>query len=732
MKKIYAIGTALTGSLALGLATPAFAQGADDEIVVTARRVEERLQDVPASVSAFSAEDIEALNVQELSNVASQSAGVHWENINISKPQVFIRGFGTTLFDAGTDPSVAIFIDETYIPRFTGMSSEMLDIQRVEILKGPQGTLFGRNAAGGAISVYTQAPSNEPSVRVQAGVSSRENTDFRGTVSGPITEGVSGRLSVSSRSGDGYIDVVGSPVDGFSTDHTFWRGRVRFDLGADTNLDLSADHGRVRDGMWAMSNSGAAIPQKHPSVAVTYTPDPYSEPYSFNGYQQSETNGASARFVTATPLGDFTWLTAYRTSDLEELTDFDASAARAFNRLFAEESEAYQQELRLTGGGERLNYVAGLYYFHEEVDRVGELQLGPDNVFAINFNGGNPYSHRDTRTIVTDSWAAYGQLIWEISEGLNLSVGARYSTDEKTMENRVAQILGAPHPAADPLGTPFTLASVGDSWSSFDPSISIDYHFTPDLMIYASYRTGYKAGGFQTDPVTNAAAASIIFDPEDVRSTEAGLRSEWFSGRLRFNVSVFQNDYRDLQLLQTVPLGGGAFASLSTNATSAEGRGAEFDIVARPIDGLTLSLNYGYLESELGNYVSTATGANLRGQPNSRSPENTFGFGASYEFPMQIGVVTLETHGRYTDDFVFDASALRQFALEEGFTTVDASASLTAPSERWTLRLWARNIDDTRYRTHNIVIGGNPATAASLDTWAPPRAIGVDLTFNLN
>src|SRR5262249_55255787 len=152
------------------------------------------------------------------------------------------------------------------------------------------------------------------------------------------------------------------------------------------------------------------------------------------------------------------------------------------------------------------HYVAGAYYFHENVDRVGELRFGPDNVFAINFNGGVPYTHRDTRTIVTDSWAVYGQGTIELLTGLDLTDGGRYRADDKTMENRVATLFGTTHPASDPVGAPFTLASIGDSWNSFDPSVTLDYHFSPDAMVYVTYREGYKAGGFQTDPVTNAAA----------------------------------------------------------------------------------------------------------------------------------------------------------------------------------------------------------------------------------
>jgi iron complex outermembrane recepter protein len=269
-----------------------------EEIVVTAQKFAQRLQDVPASVSAIGGETLQRGGSDELSSIVKFVPGIHWENINVSKPQIFIRGFGTTAFDAGTDPSIAVFVDEVYIPRFTGMSTELLDVERVEVLKGPQGTLYGRNAAGGAINLITRSPVATSEGQFRVGVSSRDTISGAGTVSGALSEHISGRFSFSATNGDGYINAPGNPDDGFNANRAFVRGKLLFDLGADTKLLLNADYGRVRESMWAMSNSGQRIVQKHPSVAISYTPDRFSEPYDRPAHRRGDIRHGLPPFKT--------------------------------------------------------------------------------------------------------------------------------------------------------------------------------------------------------------------------------------------------------------------------------------------------------------------------------------------------------------------------------------------------------------------------------------------------
>lgn len=739
MRKFNLLSAAAGCSLIIG-AMPAYAQSADavaetGEIVVTAQKREERLLDIPLSVTAVGGEALANAGLSELSEVAQFSPGLYWQNINISKPQVFIRGYGTTGFDAGGDPSVAVYLDDIYMPRFSGMSMELLDVERVEVLKGPQGTLFGRNAAGGAINVISSRPTADVTGKFKVGYAKFDEIEVAGTASGPLADNVRARISFSSRNGDGYVDVIGSPRDAFDTNRAVVRGQLEFDIGEASKLLLSLDRGRVREGMWGMKNSGQAIPQKHPSVTVPISPDRLAEAYDFNGYQNADTWGLSARLESELGFADLTSITAFRNSTLDELTDFDASPADAIRRQFAEESDSIQQELRLTSSGSGpVNWIGGLYYFHENVDRLGQFFTGRDNTFVIGigpFPGNNriPFSNLDTRTIKTTSLAAFGQVNWEITDTLKLTVGGRYSQDRKSMD-RSARTIGATDLVNPFLDAAFDVV-VKDKWTSFDPAIILDYHVSKDTLIYASYREGYKSGGFQTDPVPNATAARVTFDPERVSSWEAGLKTDLFDRRMKLSTAVFLNKYDNLQFLSTISLGNGQFASLIDNIAKAEAKGFEIDIAATPIDGLKLSLGYAYLDSQYKRYTTPA-GVNLAGRQTSRSPKNTLNARAAYSFDVGPGEIELAASASYTDRFFFEASNPAVFARSDSYTLVDGSLSYETEDSRWRFSLWGKNMTNKLYRTHNIVIivTPNPLVAASLDTYARPRTYGASVTLN--
>ncbi|MBY0509272.1 MAG: TonB-dependent receptor [Rhodospirillaceae bacterium] len=707
-----------------------------EEVVVTAQKREQNLADAPISITAFTSTQIENAGLGDLSEIGHFTPGLYWNNINVSKPQVFIRGLGTTAFDAGSDPSVAVFLDDTYIARFAGMSMEMLDIERIEVLKGPQGTLYGRNSAGGAVKVITQSATDTLTAKLQTSVGNYDSVDLQGTVSGPINDNIKGRLSVMSRNSDGYVDIVGTPRDGFDTNRDMVRGKLEFALSDSTSLVVSADYGRVREGMWAMENSGQRIAQKHPSIAVTPTPGKFNEAYDFNGYQHSTTWGANARLESDLAFANFTSITSFRNSKLDEMNDFDASAADSIRRQFAEDSDAFQQELRLSSpdGGGPLTWVGGVYFFHENVDRLGQFFVGRDNQFAIGIgpfpgNGGRPFSSLDTRTIKNTSVAVFGQATYAVLTDLNLTAGARYSYDKKTMA-RSATTVGAPATGVNPfLSAPFT-ATAGKSWDSIDPAVIVDYHVADNAMLYGSYKLGYKAGGFQTDPVINAAAAQVIFNPETTESFEVGFKTDWLDRRLVLNGAAFLNNYDNLQFLRTISLGGGAFASLIDNVAKARAKGFELEVTALPFEGLSLSVGYAYLHSAYRTFVAS-DGRNLSGRQTSRSPESSLNFDASYAHPIGEGLLTFHTHVNYTSSYWFEGAGFAPYSLSKAYALVDGRISYDTADEQWRISLWGKNLTNQPYRTHNItiVIAPSPLTVASMDTYGRPRTFGVEVAW---
>ena len=732
----------LAVGLALAAALPAQAQQGPDtgrleEVIVTAQKREQSALDTPVALVAFDGDALARQGIVQVSEIAHFAPGVHWENINVSKPQVFIRGYGTTAFDAGTDPSISVFVDEIYVPRFTGMDSDLLDVERVEILKGPQGTLFGRNAAGGAINVITKRPTDAAAFLLQAGYANYNTYSLRSSLSGGLNDSGSlrGRLSYSGRQGDGYVDAVGFARDAFDTDRHSARGQLEVDLGERTLLRLSGDYTSLREGMWGMESSGQAIAQKHPTIPIARTPGAFDETFNLNGYQRADVWGGSVRIEHDLGGATLTSLSGVRGDELDELTDFDASAADAIGRQFAEQSDSFQQELRLASGSDsRVKWLAGLYYFTEEVDRLGQFFLGTHNTFVIGLgpfpgNGGVPYSNLDTRTIETDSWAAFGQVTVPLGERFNVTLGGRYTEDEKSMR-RSAQTVGATDLVNPFLEQAFDV-EVDADWNSFDPAVILDYHFNDDHMAYASYRQGYKSGGFQTDPVINAAAASVVFDPEEVRSTEIGYKANAFDGRLQLNAAAHRSTYDNLQFLGTVALSNGGFASLIDNVARAEAKGVELDFEALLARGLTVRASYSYLDSTFERFVSP-TGVNLAGAQTNRSPKNTYALGARYVMDLSGGGnLEFEAASTHSDDFVFEATNPRPYNTSEAYTLYDARLSYQSADSRWRISLWGRNLTDEAYKTHNltIVVTPTPLVVAAMDTYARPRTYGVEVTW---
>ena len=733
MRKRILLSTAATLSLSCAVAAAqeeaGTGAGGVDVIVVSAQKRAESVQDVPLSVTAIPGERLEIAQLDDLSEIAGYTSGVYWENINISKPQIYIRGFGTSSFDAGTDPSVAVFVDDMYLSRFSSLSMELMDIDRVEVLKGPQGTLFGRNAAGGVISVHTKRPSDEFEGKAEVGASNYGTFSGRATVSGPVIPGaVNGRLSFSSRNGDGYVDIAGTPEDGFDTNRQAIRGQLDFLLSDSAHFLVTADAGRVREGMWSMENSGPARAQIFPPFIGANQPTPgrFDEAYDFNGYQHTDTWGVSGRLEVDMPFGQLVSISAFRKSDLDELTDFDATSADAIIRQFAEEADSFQQEIRLSGGDE-LEWLVGGYFFYEEVEREGEFFLGSENLFANLFNMGGAFSTRDVRTIETMSYAAFGQVSYEFAPGLSLTLGGRYSYDDKSMD-RSAMTVGADD-SVNPFSETFDVM-VEDDFDSFDYAVILDWAPNDNTLLYASYKTGYKSGGFQTDPVLNADAARITFQPESVDSIEAGIKSQWFNNSLIVNAAIFYNDYENLQFLATVPLPNGSFSSLLANVTGADAYGGEVEMQAAIGESIDLFAGYSYLNSTYDDGFSAANGTDLSGEQTTRAPKHTFFVDISHTIPEFLGgSVTSRVGVKYTSAFPLEATGSRPFNIEEGYTLVDGSINYRPGDGAWTISLWAKNIADKEYRQHNITIP-TPGGVVSLDTWARPRTYGVDVSFD--
>ncbi|MBK6801963.1 MAG: TonB-dependent receptor [Novosphingobium sp.] len=560
-------------------------QGGITDIVVTARKQSESLQEVPMSISAVSGKDLESAGYTELNDVARLSGNVFFEAADRSKPQIYIRGVGTRSYDAGSDSSVGIFVDGVYLGRFGAMDMDLMDVERVELLRGPQGSLYGRNTIGGAISVVTRDPSSSLKGKLSGELGTSDVGgdwlySLGASVSGPIAgDDVRGSLSVARRYRAGYQPVSIANIRGGSEDAWSGRGKLLFNLG-DATLRLAADYSHL-DGPplvlvpnqlgGAGDNPGALTPG---FVTPAEPADPYRPAMDVQGQGiVKETYGGSAQLNVPFGAIELTSITALRKLKLTERDDLDGTTLPFQVYLANEDGKQFSQELRLNYQSDTLKVLLGAYYSREDVTRTETIDFGPASLLSA-LVAPAPLRWDFDVNLQAKSYALFGQIQWEPVEKLSLTLGGRYSWDEKAVAFNTKTTI--------PIVISNYSTALSRKWHSFDPSVSLSYKFTDDVMGYVSYTSGFKSGAFQFIAVSPAIAQQVA-EPESVDSFEAGMRTTLLDRHLRLNAAVFSMDYKNLQQLRLIPIGGGVSLSRPAPGLAISPPGSAIPIAARSI-----------------------------------------------------------------------------------------------------------------------------------------------------
>lgn len=696
------------------------------DIVVTARKQEESLQDVPMSISAISGQALEAAGYTEINDIARLSGNVFFEAADRSKPQIYIRGIGTRSYDAGSDPSVGVFVDGVYLGRFGALDMDLVDVERVELLRGPQGSLYGRNTIGGAISVVTRDPSRTLDGKLAADLGT---SDIRGdwlyslaaSVSGPIAgDDVRGSLSVARRYRKGYQPVAIADIRGGSEDAWSARGKLAFDIG-DATLRLSADYSHLDGPPLVLVPNGLGGTANDPGLLTPgflTPPDPVNPYFPASDTQGQgiikETYGGSAQLDV--PFGDFalTSITAYRELKLDERDDLDGTTLPFQVYLADEDGKQFSQELRLTYASDTLNLLIGAFYSSEIVERTETIAFGPASLLSL-FAAPVPLVWDFGVGLDSKSYALFGQLQWTPLDRLSVTLGGRYSWDRKQVDFDTR--------ATVPIVITDYQASLSRKWNSFDPSISISYDVAEDVMAYTSYTSGFKSGAFQFAALSPEVAQQVA-DPEEVDSYEAGIRSTLFDRRLRLNAAVFTMDYRNLQQLRLIPIGGGVTRIVIANAASSKIHGFEMEGRAAFDSNWALDFSYGYLDATFSRYIFDAT-LDFSGNRLQRAPKHTLSLGLNFEASSDIGELNARLGYAYRSKIFFEAdnNLVDPESSEGSLGLWDASVNFTRGA--FTFGLWARNLSDERYRRQVLNGTGN----AQRDIWAEPRTYGIRLVY---
>lgn len=721
---------AATATIALVTAPSADAQEAPasedsrgvEDIVVTARKQAESLQDVPMSISAVSGDMLESAGYTELNDIARLSGNVFFEAADRSKPQIYIRGVGTRSYDAGSDPSVGVFVDGVYLGRFGALDMDLLDVDRVEVLRGPQGSLYGRNTIGGAISVVTRDPATTFSGRAsgELGMSDVDGDwlySLGASASGPVAgDGVRGSISGTRRYRRGYQNDSVADVHGGSEDAWSASGKLLLELGEAT-LRLAADYSHL-DGPplvlvpnqlgGAANNPGALAPG---FVAPAEPTNPYR--LATDATDQGivkESFGGSAQLNVPFGEVELTSITAYRRLNLDERDDLDGTTLPFQVYLADESGKQFSQELRLSYDSDSFKLLAGAFYSNENVDRTETITFGPASLLTV-LAGPTPLVWDFGVGLKSKSYALFGQAVWNPTDRLSLTVGARYSWDEKDVLFDTRTTV--------PVGISNYRQAAARKWNSFDPSVSLSYDLAEDVMAYMSYTSGYKSGAFQFI-ATSAAVAQQVAEPEEVDSYELGLRSTLFDRRLRLNIAGFSMDYTNLQQLRLVDVGGGVTRVLIGNAGDSRIRGFEAEGRAAFDDSWSLDFSYGYLDAKFKTYVFDAL-LDFSGNRMQRAPKHTLSLGLNFATDTGIGELTSRLGYSYRSKIFFEAdnNFVDRESSEDGLGLWDASINLK--NGPWTFGLWGRNLTDERYRRQVLNSTGN----AQRGIWAEPRTFGL-------
>jgi len=684
-----------------------------EEVIVTAEKRTQNTQDVPLAVTTISGDRLSASGITSLGDVALQTPNLSFTEFNIGEPQLFLRGVGSTADSAGADPTVSLFIDEVYIGRSGSGSADLFDLDRIEVLRGPQGTLYGRNVTGGAISMYTKKPTEDFSARASMTLGNYDLKTIRGAVNGALNESVNGKLTFSRRSTSGYSKNITNGQELDNVDNFSVRGQLAFNPTDVTEVLLSADYskdtpnGECRNLTKIDKQTLKGTPEQHAYLAQMIIDEGIDDPRTcgqsvVQGSEKS-VSGVSMRIEHDFDALQLTSITAFRQAEYDwvhELGGVDAPPGLlGVVDNEGEESDQLSQEIRLSNTTDNMHWVLGAYAIQENVDRFANVPI----MFA-------PGVLAPVEVLLDRSWlqaaqntskAVFGQITFPLMDQLNLTLGGRQTWDDKDMDQQYK---------SSPTTVVYDLKDLSDSWSAFTGRVTLDYMIDEDKMLYATWSEGYKSGMFLSQNTAEAGAAGTL-DPEYATNIEVGARTEWLDNRVRLNVTYFDMEVSDLQLFRLEN-----FTLISENA-SIESSGTEVEFALAVTDNFSLTGTHSSLDAKF-------VGGTFDGNTVARSPDSKYTVEAEYISTLDNDAdLRFRAGASFSDEFYTEATNVG-VSLHDSYTKIDASAKYTDPTGTYTLEIWGKNLTDELIVRHAIV----SSYGGSVELYAPPRTFGVTLS----
>ncbi|MBY8825001.1 TonB-dependent receptor [Sphingomonas colocasiae] len=717
-------------------ATSAAGESFDDEIVVTAQRRSESVQDVPISISAFSGKQLQELKITQPADVAAISPGVF---VNATRgdqnPTFSIRGLSLNDTFSNNNPTVGIYFDDVNLPYTPMMSFQMFDIARVEVLKGPQGTLYGRNTTGGAINFISRKPTHEPEAYATLSYGRFDRLELEGAAGGGVTDTLAVRFSARTvqQSGGWQTNALTGKTIG-DVNSIAVRGQALWTPTPELTVNLQGTYVynksdqqlREHVGYYAKGGSGycaAALAGKlDPTTCVDRLG--YSDPTpgrrtvensATYGYEnKSRSEGVALNVAYDFGGVTLTSITGYNHFNRVSGDDSDGGALIELDTRFTDDIKSFTQELRLTSDNDSpLSWVAGVYYSWDRI-AGNALQALDDHFFHTRVDTGFVQK--------TDAYAVFGQANYKLTDALTLTAGLRFTRDDKRFTYDSIDL--------NPYGNstlPVPVAGIVDGvkQDNLSGKIGIDYKVSPDVMLYASASRGFKSGGFK---------AAIAFNPEELRpfkgetvySYEVGAKTSLLDGALTFNLAGYYNDWRDFQAMVT-EIRSGINVIVLSNAGDARVYGLEAEATYRPTDRLTLRGALNWQSSKITDFNNAPGADDFTGNRLSNAPAFSASAMARWETPIQgddWGVAILSDASYRSKTFY--SLANRNLSAQDGYWLVNGRLAVHDKDDRWEAAIYGRNLLNKLY------------VASAYDNWGgifpsqnflgDPATYGVSLT----
>jgi len=682
-----------------------------EEIVVTARKKSENMQSVPLAISALSGAQIERAGIDSFDQIlstipnASQSGGISGGLQGL----ISIRGISTLVRFVGLETGVGFYVDGVYTGRPENFNQDLIDIERVEVLRGPQGAVFGKNTIAGAINIITRQPSDDFSASLEAQYGNYDHIRVRGNVSGPIIpEKLAASLSAGYVKRDGFVkNTSGTGPDLDTADLATFRGKIKFTPSESAEFLLSAD---------------ALIDRGDPSFFevsdVAFVDDPSeATPFTVNQDQPNflDRDIYGLSLTSNIDVGDGTWTTVlgYRDSSFDAGLDDDKVPVRFFVDFFSSDTNFFSAETRYSGNfNDQINYLVGAYYFSQNADNISNFALGD---FLTGVPGVEPPINL-TSSVDTESIAFFFNTDIALTERLSLELGGRYVSEKKDAFHNQDDQTGI-------FGSTDFIASRRDN--DFAPSAALSYEVSEDVTTYLRFSQGFKSAGFNTDFIV-AGASNLEVEPELATSYEVGLKSDLIDNRLRLNLATFYTQYDNLQLSQIV--GGGV--SLN-NASSAEIYGFEAEFTAVVSEHFDLTGSLGYLDATYEDFTGCPapgaetgpTSSNCSGNSLNLAPKWTATLNAQYSHPVSDTMdLVFRADWNYRSQVFFEPQNSQRLS-GEGRNILNVRAGLV--QDTWEVFAWANNITDEVYV--NFADDRSAIFVNTTQAFGTPRTYGITL-----